>query len=859
MGVMSTLAGWQGTMLPLAADLHGFNPADPTVVFTLALVVVLVIPLLFERMRLPGLIGLIVAGIILGPHAANLIPDDSVVQHLGGAGLLYLMFLVGLEIDMHRFRQERRFSLVFGLWTFLIPQILGTLGAVYLLGLPWPAAILMASMFASHTLVPYPIVQRLGLVKERVVTTTAGGTVLTDTLALLVLAVVAESTRSGGLTGMFWIRQGLLFVLYAGAIVLSAPRLSRWFFSHIGNVEGLPGFLFVLSFAFGCAVLAPFAGLEPIIGTFLAGLSLNLLIPEQSRLMIRLRFVGEALFIPFFLISVGLRVDVGLLAGSGKAWTVMLYMVAAGYLTKFLAAVISGKMLQFSRNEIGILFGLSVNQAAATLAAVIVGVELGIFSEAILNGTILMILATCLLGPWVTERYGRRMAMEAADRRLESSGAPERIMIPVSDGKQIEPLMSLAMMIRQPRSEERLYPAMMVPESDNPDADAAAAEKLLATATLQAVESEVPVSPVVRLGVNLVDELLGATRDLRISTLVLDDTLSFPGEFEHAPTRVIEHGRHQVFRFLNPAPLNTCQRVLAAVPPLMERQAGFPEAWDALLRLVSQAGAALHVMAEAPTLLALERRRYLKPGESDLVRIPIRSAGRVVVDFRDHAQPGDLCVLFSSRTGQLAWRPEFARLPALMTRLLPAHPCLMIYPPEMKWEQDHAASARSPVAQFQSLFPEAQVFLNMEAASVSAAAGCIIERLFGQSRAVAARLQRDLEMMAAEAALRIAPDCLLLHSHKAAPPAPMVILATRAAGFAENHPADAAQPQPRVLILLLGVPEESPEEHLRRLASISSMFHVKGWLDAVCEAQGYDTLLTALSAMESRNQTGTTD
>ncbi len=848
---LHAIAALPSAAFPLAADIHGFDIADPMVVFALALAVVLTVPLIFERLKLPGLVGLILAGIALGPYAANLIPGDSLVQPLGAAGLLYLMFLVGLEIDMQRFSRERRDSVIFGLWTFLIPQILGTLGAVYFLDLSWPASILMASMFASHTLVPYPIIQRLGLVKERVVTTTAGGTVLTDTLALLVLAVVAESTRAGGLTGIFWVRQGVLFTLYVGAIVWITPRLSRWFFSYIGNVEGVPGFLFVLSLAYGCAVLAPLAGLEPIIGTFLAGLALNLLIPEQSRLMIRLRFVGEALFIPFFLLSVGLRVDVRLLAGSPKAWMVMLYMVAAGYVTKFLAAYISGKMLRFSRNETGILFGLSVNQAAATLAAVMVGVELEIFSPAVLNGTILMILATCLLGPWVTERYGRRLALQADGRQLDSSGAPERIMIPISAANQIEPLMALSMMLRQPRSGESLYPTMIAPESDEPDAAVAATEKVLADATLQAVEAEVPVHPIVRLSDNMVEEILGSSRDLRISTLVLDDRLSFPSEFEHVPTRLIELGRHMVFRFINPGPLNTCRRILVAVPPLMERQAGFPAAWNALQRLVSQAGVSLHVLAEQATLQAMERRQFLKPNTPHVERTTLAHWSRMPLDIQKEYQDNDICVVFLARTGQLAWKPAHARLPNLMKRLLGKRPCLAIYPPEMKWEKDTDAVVQSPSVQFQSLFPASQTFLDMAEPSVSEAVQRIIESVFPDATQARRRLLNDLDSMAREAALRIAPECLLLHTHKAVPPAPMVLLATRKEGFVEDALPDSQNPPPRAIILLLGIPEESPEEHLRRLAAISAMFHVEGWLDNVCRARSYEELVALLGATAS--------
>ena len=833
--------------LPLAkAEAHGFSLQDPSVVFVIALLTVLTAPLIFEKLKIPGLIGLIVAGIVLGPHAVNLIPEDSLIPPLGSIGLLYLMFLVGLEIDMHRFLQERHNSIIFGLTTFLIPQTLGAVGAHYLLGLSWPASVLLASMFASHTLVPYPILQRLGLVKERVATAAAGGTVLTDTLALLVLAVIAESSRGDGLTAFFWIRQGTLFALYTGLIVWLAPRLSRWFFRWVGNVEGVTGFLYVLTFALGCAVLAPLAGLEPIIGTFLAGLTLNMLIPERSRLMIRLRFVGDILFIPFFLLSVGMRVDIELLMQSGKVWLVMAYMVAGGYITKLAAALISGKALGFSREETGVLYGLSVNQAAATLAAVMVGVRLGIFAEDILNGAILMILATCLLGPWVTERYGRRLALQAGERTLDSSGAPERIMIPVNNEQQIEPLMSLAMMLREPHSGEALYPAMMVAENDAPEKDVANAEKLLANATLQAMEAETPVNSVVRVSDNMLEELIGASRDLRISTLVMDEDLSLPSEYEHVPSRLIEEGRHLAFRFVNPCPLNLCRRMTVAVPPLIERQAGFADAWSALMRMLNQIGGNLHIIAEKATLQAMIRRSYFDPKAAHVQTESIIDFSRLPAKIREIHQSTDLTAVFLPRYGQLAWVPAHSRIPNQIKKILGDDPGLIIHPPELKWEKEPTPQGHDPLANFKAMLPAEKVFLKMDEQTVDDAVKKMVTELYpaAEHANIRKKLLDDLQLMARDASLRIVPNCVMLHSHKAAPPAaPTVLLGTRPEGFIETTASQEGENEPpQALILLLGTPEESAEEHLRRLASIASIFRDENWMDKVVNADSYEQL-----------------
>ncbi len=778
------------------------------------------VPIVFQRLKLPGLVGLILAGAALGPHALRLLQADSMVQPLGAVGLLYLMFIAGLEVDMHRFGRERGNSVVFGGITFLIPQLLGMWGALLVLGLSWPAAILMASMFASHTLLTYPIVQRLGLVKERVVTTAVGGTVLTDSLALLVLAVVAESVQ-GDLTPLFWIRLVTLLAVYVGVVVWSVPRMGRWFFRRV-PAESVPGFLFVLACAYACSALAPLAGLEPIIGAFLAGLTLNMLIPDQSRLMIRLRFVGESLFIPFFLLSVGMMVNVRALAGSAGAWIVMLYMVAAAFSTKFAAAFLGGRALRFSRDETGLLFGLSVNQAAATLAAVIVGVRLGVFSEEVLNGTILMILATCVMGPWITERFGRRLALSLASTHLDSSGAPERIMVPISAAHQIEPLMSLAIMLRRRRFGQPIYPLMITSEAGDSEQAVASAEKILAEAVILAVDADTPVQPVTRVAPGVVEGIMGASLDFRVSTVIIDEEFSLESGYEDVPGLLVENGRFLVLRFRNPAPVNTCKRIIAAVPPLMENQPGFAAAWEVIQRLAVQSGSSIVLVASSRTVKAMVQKGMFDTADPATAHHALEDwhglPGLLNEVFRD----GDLPVLFQARTGRLAWQPVQARLSGVINRLLGSRPFLLIYPPEMKWETGEGPAPDAE--ELHHVFTPSSVFSEIGESSVSGAVRAMIEAVYPRPSPARDTLLEDCMAQQSEAALWLSPECLLLHTHKGFPPAPMALLATRSEGFAGIAGGNSA----KALVLLIGTPDESAEEHLRRLALIASYFHRKG-------------------------------
>ena len=277
--------------------------ADPVLKFLLILLIILAAPLLLNKLRIPHLLGLIIAGAIIGPNGFNLVLRDSSIILSGTAGLLYIMFLAGLEIDMGDFKKNSGKSLVFGMYTFLIPMILGTVVGLWVLDFSMETSVLLASMFASHTLIAYPIISKLGISKNNAVSITVGGTMITDTLALLVLTIIV-GMATGNADNAFWIRLGVSIVIFALIVLLVFPFIGRWFFKRVH--DNISQYIFVLSMVFFGAFLAQLAGMEAIIGSFLAGLALNRLIPQSSPLMNRVEFVGNAILIPFFLLSVGI-------------------------------------------------------------------------------------------------------------------------------------------------------------------------------------------------------------------------------------------------------------------------------------------------------------------------------------------------------------------------------------------------------------------------------------------------------------------------------------------------------------------------------------------------------------------------
>ena len=343
---------------------------DPVLKFLVVLIIILAAPLLLNKIKVPHLLGLIIAGAAIGPNGFNILTRDSSIVVTGTTGLLYIMFLAGLEIDLVEFKKNKWKSLGFGGYTFVIPFIFGIAAAHYVLQYNWLTSFLFASLFSSHTLITYPLISKLGIVKNRAVNITVGGTMITDVLALLVLAIVVGMT-TGEVNAAFWTQLSVGIVVFAAIVLFGFPIIARWFFKKVD--DKISQYIFVLVMIYLAALLAELAGIEAIIGAFLAGLALNKLIPHTSSLMNRVEFVGNAIFIPFFLISVGMLIDFTVFFKDFETIKVALLMIVISIGGKYLASVATQKSFSYTKAEGGIIFGLSSASAAATLATVMVG------------------------------------------------------------------------------------------------------------------------------------------------------------------------------------------------------------------------------------------------------------------------------------------------------------------------------------------------------------------------------------------------------------------------------------------------------------------------------------------------------
>jgi Kef-type K+ transport system membrane component KefB len=489
---------WQGMTHASIASVLSTPIKDPVPVFLMILAIMLIAPLLFEKIRLPGIVGLILAGVIVGPYGLGLLARDTTIVLLGTVGLLFLMFMAGLETSLDDLKYNADKAVIFGLATFVVPMALGT-AAMMGIGYGLLPAILVASCFASHTLLALPIVSKLGIMRSQVLTTTLGGTLITNILALLVLAVVVRA-HQGNLTLSFWLFLIPSLIIYTFLTLWGVPRIGQWFFRRFGHDESAE-FTFVLATLFVVSYSAELVQVEPIIGAFLAGVAITQLIPQLSPLMNRIQFIGNTLFVPFFLISVGMLVNPMILIQEPRSLVVSGVMVVVAIVAKYLPAWGAGKLFGLDFNNIMVMFGLSVAQAASTLAAITVAYNIELVDQLTVNGTIAMILVTCVASPWVTNQWGQKMKPEAAiSQKLLEGSLGDRVLVPVANPSTEDNLLKLAIILAK-SANGTLLPLHILLEENTPISPEAKAKQsqLLSTAEMIAHAAVANVTPIARI------------------------------------------------------------------------------------------------------------------------------------------------------------------------------------------------------------------------------------------------------------------------------------------------------------------------------------------------------------------------
>ncbi|MGV3523557.1 MAG: cation:proton antiporter [Candidatus Sericytochromatia bacterium] len=671
--------------LPLLAAAHTASDvslplSDPVLIFSLVLFIILLMPIVAKRLRVPGLISLILAGVAVGPYGFNLLRRDSSIVLFGTVGLLYIMFLAGLELDLNAFKKTRNRSLAFGALTFALPLLLGLPVCYWILGYQGMASLMIASMFATHTLVAYPIVSRLGLTRTEAVAITVGGTIITDTAVLLILAVLTGSVE-GTLNAQFWLRLGVSLAVFGLVVFWGFPRIGSWFFKHLEG-EKTAQYIFVLAMVFLAAFMAQMAGVEPIIGAFAAGLALNPLIPHNSSLMNRIEFVGNALFIPFFLISVGMLVDLRVLFNGPQALFVAVTLTAVALLSKWLAAMLTGQIFGYSLQQRQLIFGLSSSHAAATLAVILIGFELQILDENALNGTIVLILITCLVASFVTERAGRALVIEDSDSVTDTPDFPEKILVSLSNPHTMEKLLDFALLIKTPRSPQPLYPLVVVEDDEDARHKLIQSRKTVERALRHASDNETAVEVVTRVDLNVANGISRAVKELMITDIVLawsEKISTLDRIFGTKLAHLLERTWQNIYVCHFLYPLNTLRKIVLVVPANAELEAGFTVWVKKLEYLADQTGASLLLCCNDKTHESLEaeldslgshvRRRFQRFDDWDDLLVLSRSVGL-----------DDLFVLVAARPATVSHVSAMESLNFKLARHFQSHNFLVVYP-----------------------------------------------------------------------------------------------------------------------------------------------------------------------------------
>jgi Kef-type K+ transport system membrane component KefB len=661
---------------------------NPVLIFSIVLFIILFAPILLSRLRIPPIIGLIIAGAIIGPNGFNLLQRDSSIVLFGTVGLLYIMFLAGLEIDMADFKKNRYKSMLFGFFTFCVPMLLGGLMGYYIMDLSANSSVLLASMFASHTLLAYPIVSRFGVIKNRAVNITVGGTVITDTLALLVLAVIVGMER-GEVGQEFWLRLGTSLLVFGSIVLFVIPLISRWFFKK--QEDAVAQYIYVLGVVFLSAFLAELAGVEAIIGAFLAGLALNRIIPHTSALMNRIEFVGNALFIPFFLIGVGMLIDFEVFISGTDALIIAGLMTLTATLAKLLAAWFSKLTFRFSRSEFLMMFGLSNAQAAATLAAVLIGYNvitgttpegepIRLLSEDVLNGTIVMILITCTISSLVVNKAAREIALLEGEEEGESRRfkVNNRFLIPISNAETIEHLISFTALFKQKKAPAEFFALNIQTEEENSNKG----KKLLEKAQKSGAAVDTTIRAISRFDINIASGILNSVKENRITDVVLGmhQKSSFADtHFGQVLEDVINGTGNTIFIYKPVQPINTIKKMIVVVPEKAEFEPGFPKVLSRLHLLSKELSTPMVLYTNPHTLDKVKKGLEALQHNLPLSFYGLEEWEDFLIISRDLRQD-DLLVVLSARKNTLSYNKLFDKLPKQLTKYFENNNVLLLFP-----------------------------------------------------------------------------------------------------------------------------------------------------------------------------------
>ncbi|MBR0188065.1 MAG: cation:proton antiporter [Prevotella sp.] len=660
---------------------------DPTFIFFVVLIIILFAPIVMSKLRIPHIIGMVLAGIAIGQYGFNILVRDNSFELFGRVGLYYIMFLAGLEMDMEGVKKHSRRFLLFGLLTCFVPLILTYVMSVTILDYSSSASFLLGCIMASNTLIAYPIVGRYGLQKHQSVALSVGSSMISLFMALVMLAAISGSfSKDSG--WWFWVLFVVKFAAFCVGSVVLIPKLTRYFLRRYS--DAVMQYTFVMAVMFFSAALSSLIGIEGVFGAFYSGLILNRYIPRVSPLMNRIEFIGNALFIPYFLIGVGMLINLGTLFSSMQMVWIVLLIVFFGTFGKAVAAYICSLLFRLSKADGHMMFGLTSAHAAGAIAMVMVGIRLEVapgeylVSDDMLNGIIMMILFTCIISTMMTEHAAKKIIIQ--EKTHLQGDVPkdddEKILLCVKYPEIAPHLLYMSMFMRNQRLNRDLVALNVVYDDERSNAARDEGIRLLEQLQHTASASEVKVQTQVRLATNIANGIKHAFREFGCSEIVMgmhvhtDINPRFWGEFIQS----LYNGLNRqilLVRFVQP--MTTLRRIRVAVPSRAEFEPGFHRWLERLSRLAGQLDCRIQFHGRNESLMLIKeyinnrhpnvRAEYTYMAHWN--ELPQLAAG--IAD--DH-----LFVVVTARKGTISYKTALERLPDELQKHFSGKNLMIIFP-----------------------------------------------------------------------------------------------------------------------------------------------------------------------------------
>ena len=664
-----------------------FPITDPTLIFFVVMLIILFAPIVMGKLRIPHIIGMVLAGVAVGRYGLNILVRDDSFELFGKVGLYYIMFLASLEMDIEGVRRNKGRFGVFGLLTFAVPFIMTYVACITVLHYSALASLLLGCIMASNTLIAYPIVGRYGLQRKPSVTLSVGSSMISLLMALVSLAAIVAAY--GGNTGvMFWLWFVGKFVGYCVLMAVLIPRLARWFLRRYS--DAVMQFIFVMSMLFMSAALSEAVGLEGIFGAFVAGLILNRFIPHVSPLMNRIEFIGNALFIPYFLIGVGMLINLRLLFAGGGIVGVVIMIVVFGTVGKAVAAYLAGWLFRLPVSSGNMMFGLTSAHAAGAIAMLMVGMKMEVepgvplVTDDMLNGVVIMILFTCIISTIVTERAAQQITLRDKEMPEDSTAneSEEKVLIPMRYPEYAQRLVNLAMMMRSPKNTTQMVGLNVVYDDDDMPRKQEQGQRLLERMTQYAAAADIHMQTQVRVAANIANGIRHAYKEFRATEILIgmhmhpEVSQKFWGEFHQS---LFNGLNSQIIMARLTQPLATIRRIQVAVPSRAQFEPGFYRWLERLCRLGCNLECHTEFFGREDVLPLIEN--YVLTRHHDMRVSYTRMAHWAEMPSLAASISADnLFVVVTARKGTVSYKNALEFLPDEITRHFSGSNIMIIFP-----------------------------------------------------------------------------------------------------------------------------------------------------------------------------------